>query len=293
VINPIRIPGVSETLHPLDPTDDPAHDGFFVDIDRSFGAYHQFQEVFGRRSWQDGAVVVAVGDRGYGKTAVLNRCAWWLATHLPAPLQATIVDLRFLAMHGMSSPGRMREVGHHLLRQLAYARVLPSEAVRDRPDPDEVFPYLPSQLRSDRVVIVLMPPTDDAFGELAEYVRLVADRVVLLCETSFAQAFDLQRFRPAGEARPLVLRLGTLRPGDAEKFWEARRELHKGAEIVVPDAGALERFTSMRAMSVGEFQSLLLGAYDDVRRQHPPTERLTYDQIVTYFVRNSTFGGPQ
>lgn len=306
--NPIDLPGQKTPLKPLNPLDDPRHADWFADVDNAKQAFEDFGAVLGDdyAFERAGAMAIAVGDRRFGKTSLLNRCAFWLINEIESrskaagnPKKAHVVDLRFVATiapDNVSVAERMDTACHHLMKKLdADGRLAEKWKDEGQKKAAEVLPYLTRMLMRDVVVIVMLPPTPDLMDELIGYASLVPKRVVMLAETSFADRLEkITKTLDQAPTAPVLLRLSTLRPDDAAKFFKARRELHTSDQAIAeatPDD--LGWFTNAKPTSVGELQQLLYELYDDVRRRQPPVTQLTRDMIAQFFISKTTFGGEQ
>jgi hypothetical protein len=301
--NPIRIPGASNTLHPLDPITHPEHDALFVDVDGSEDAFRTFKEnLSGGGTFEDrGAIAIAVGDKQYGKTALLNRCAHWLRETINSagaggdpPTTAKIIDLRWVHVaDNQPTAERMKKVCQDLMSELQSEQCLKAKWEEHQREPNYLLHNLPRHLRPNLVIIALLPPTSDVVSELVEYARLVPKKVILLCETSFAERLTKvdAEFQSAATV-PVILRLGTLRPSDGAIFYQERRRLYpQVGDIPEPTKNALSDLIKVKDMSVGEFQQILYGVYEQVQQRRPPVTKLTFKIISEHFIRGTTFGG--
>lgn len=310
MINPFGIPGQASPLNPLNPVADSQHDGLFVDVDNSKQAFEEFQSILGSDHAFDrgGAMAIAVGDRRFGKTALLNRCAFWLKREIEkrsaaagAKKKAHIVDLRFLAsVEGLGSnvPARERvdTVCHHLMKKLHGDRQLAEPWSEDaQRDASHVLPYLADVLARNVVVIVMLPPTADVIDELVSYANLVPRKVVLLAETSFAGRLEEYGGKLKRAATvPVQLHLGTLRPEDGEKFYNERRARHTSDRTVAEAAPAdLRWLITVKPTSVGEFQEFLHELYEKEIQRRPPAQQLTREVITEFYISRTRFGGEQ
>ncbi|MEU8238101.1 hypothetical protein AB0C07_07650 [Actinoplanes missouriensis] len=304
--NPFAIPGQRDPRKPLNPVEDSQHDELFIDVDSAKEAFEEFQSILDTDHAFDrgGAMAIAVADKQFGKTALLNRCAYWMKREIGARAKAArsrttahIIDLRFLEGElpaALTAPERVNTVCHHLMKKLHGGRHL-AEAWQDEGQREArlVLPYLAELLVRDTVLIVMLPRTDDVIDELLSYANLVPKRVVMLAETSYVGRLEEYSSRLKRTATvPVLLRLGTLRPEDGEKFYNKRRERHASdrsiAEATPED---LRWLVTVKPTSVGELQQLLYGLYDDVRRRRSPAQQLTRDVIAEFYISRTRFGG--
>lgn len=84
---------VDEYLQPLCPLRD-GDEGRYLDIDSSEQRFTDFKTAFANPdNWMaKGHLVVVTGDRGYGKTSLIQRCAFWLREEV-RPGKVVVVDL--------------------------------------------------------------------------------------------------------------------------------------------------------------------------------------------------------
>jgi hypothetical protein len=297
VTNPLEIPGLQKPTFPLDPVANPDHDKLFVDVDHFAEAFELFQRSFQEPSVLDvhGGMAIAVADRNFGKTALLNRCAFWLRQHFTTLERAIhVIDLRWVPVEEhWTVKERMNTVCHHLMRNLSNDGCLAREwDLSQRRDPADVLPYVPDELTEEKTIIVLLPPTSDVMTELLDYARLTPTRVLLLAETPYPSRFADIRHLFQADRIPVVLELNTLRPDDGDRFYDERRGRYPvDAKFAVPDTDLLRGLLTLKGMSIGEFQALLYEVYMDVHRKQSPATTLTFQMVSEYFIRTTTFGG--
>ncbi|MEU4561839.1 hypothetical protein AB0F72_25935 [Actinoplanes sp. NPDC023936] len=306
--NPFDIPGQRDPLKPLNPVTDAHHDDLFIDVDNTKQAFEEFQSILDTdyAFERGGAMAIAVGDRQFGKTALLNRCAYWMQREIKARATAArkkttahIIDLRFLAGDvpaALTAPERVNTVCHHLMKKLHDSRHLaqPWQDEGQR-EANLVLPYLADKLTRDAVLIVMLPPTADVIDELVVYANLIPKRVVMLAETSFVGRLEEYSARLKRAATvPVFLRLGVLRPEDGEKFFNQRRDRHASDRSIAEAAPEVLRWlVTVKPTSVGELQQVLYGLYDDVLRRRSPAQQLTRDLIADFYISRTRFGGDQ
>lgn len=291
--NPIDIPGFrrNQWRNALDPVRHPEHMDYFVTVDDTCTAYTEFQEAFETASWVlDGALVVAAGIEQSGKTALLKRCARWLHDHMP-DYAVRMVDLTDISVEPqLSTANRMGQVCTRLVNYLIQKGLVVDEHLKSLPpDPAVVIPYLPGAIQEGVVLVVILPPSDDLVGELVQYAKLIPERVMLLGETSYVDRIK-EALDDPGIVRisPLLLEVGLLRAGDADRFYAARRERHPAdADVPKPAADTMRKLIEAKGMTIGELQRLLYAVYADVQTHQPPAvSEVTYEYITDFNFRN-------
>lgn len=288
--NPFAVPGLHRDLDPLNPVRHDRHVSFYVPVDNTETAFRQFQAQFEDPSHlaDTGRLVVVTGDRGCGKTALVNRCAHWLRARLSAAgLHGEVVDVTREARENQPISERRARVCAALVDKLYEQRWCVSEVYREmRDQPDDAYRNLAGYLTAGLVLIVLLPRSADLTEELVGYAADARRRVVFIGETSYGLPEERRhRIDQTGEAPGVHLTVSALGEKDASRFAEERlREVPEGAlPRVAPSA--LDDYTASRPrVSIGEVQRLLYGMYEKLRVQADRPDEVTYEHISQHFL---------
>jgi energy-coupling factor transporter ATP-binding protein EcfA2 len=288
--NPFAVPGLMRHTDPLNPVRNHGHLSLYVPVDNTETAFQDCQEQFRDASYlrEIGRVVVVTGEQGCGKTALINRCAYWLREQLPAVgLRGEIVDVTRQARVNESMADRRGKVCKAVVDTVYQRRLLVSDLVHQmREQPDDAYFNLAGCLPPELVLLVLLPPSADLTEELVTYATDARQRIVFFAETS-DDLPDERRHRldQAGQAPPVYLEVGRLGEHDANRFAARRlRDVPEGAlPRVAPEA--LDDYTTFRRhVSIGEVQRLLYGMYEKLRVQADRPDEVTFQHISQYFM---------
>ncbi|MER7458256.1 hypothetical protein [Micromonospora sp. NPDC126480] len=290
--NPFALPGLMRDVDPLNPVRNEGHLSLYVPVDNTERAFEEFCRQFADPSYlrDDGRLVLTAGGRGCGKTSLINRCAHWLQQQLRAAnLIGEVIDVTKEAQDNESMADRRAKACKALLDKLYERKVFASKlAYEHRHSPDDALSMLPTCLAPDRVLIVLLPPSEDLTEELVQYTADARRRMVFFAETSYDLPDEhRRRMDRAGALPPVHLRVGRLNPTDAGIFARERlSSVPPGALPPVADT-ALDEFTSHRLVPIGEIQRLLYGLYEQLRVQNDRPEEVTFHHIVHHFLRTA------
>ena len=85
---------VDEYLQPLCPLHIDGHEHRYLAIDSSEERFNDFTRTFAdpASSMDKGHLVVVTGDRGYGKTSLIQRCAFWLREQAKSHCKVVVAD---------------------------------------------------------------------------------------------------------------------------------------------------------------------------------------------------------
>jgi energy-coupling factor transporter ATP-binding protein EcfA2 len=220
---------------PLRPLRMEAHLKRYKEIDNYGAQFDRFQRVFDEPdTWSDkGHLFIVTGDRGYGKTSLRQRCAFWmLAESKLGRCDVQVVDLSDENWETDTIDVRLTRVRERMLHALE--RWLHADAiarVRGNADMINSFYELGVALRLGRgrdgkrpvVAVVLLPGYPEPL-ELERFYGVARGCMVFLAEMFDPDSIDkvknkVNRRLPGfqrDDIDPYILPLGTLKAGDDE-----------------------------------------------------------------------------
>ncbi|GAA3039508.1 ATP-binding protein [Actinokineospora globicatena] len=286
---------VSRAMVSLRPVDDPEHEEHYVDVCGSARAYERLT------TWPDvvedilttGGYVLAFGESGCGKTALVNRCANWVRDALREALGAKVivVDLRRHAL-ALESSSVAKRIGWACAKLVKVLRDEDALVDPDAPelksgDPDLILPELDSLLDPSLALVVLLPDHLDLVREVHVYASgMLSPRVLYLAESALLTdahvrkiELELEDTRP-----PIVLRLRTLTRADVARFVGDRLDRHRAAGPYpgIDDTAVAELVATK---SVKTLQRTLLGTFEMLRREavnYSEAYAVTVDDLNRY-----------
>jgi len=295
LVNPFLVPGSEDNPdRPLCPwkDDNKAHHNYYEPVDNTDEAFHEFTGlVMPERLRNHGRLVVVTGPEGCGKTALTNRCAAWLRTQLGRwKLRGLIVDLTALRISTLNVDARVKRVWTAMLDIVGEAGEVDGG---DIPDSMELgLRRFSRALQPDLILIVLLPPTDDAVGELVEYAGLAIGHLLLFAESSWSAKVADRRaeVRAAAQNPPIELSVSTLRAEDFWVFADNRQQRYaevSGNTIVHVTRQTMGRVSAdagqrLPGWSVRRLHRTLVGASEHKLAKSPSGGELTYDDFKDY-----------
>jgi len=302
-MNPYLVPGLEAGPEgPLCPFRRPEHERYYVPLDNTQQAFEQFQEQIGdlRGLRDEGRLIMVSGQRGCGKTALINRCATWLRDGLDnLGIQGMIFSLTQEGLENQPIQRRMNHVFQCVVDDLWQRELLSKEdhirGLKERRDDlDLAYRYLSGVLDDDIVTIVLLPPSADLVREVEGYAKYARKHIVFFVESSFVDS--MERSWPdictASRVSPILLEVGPLRERDGWLFAQARQEHHPIADEMFPRVSekTMQRVTDGWETSVGQLQALLFGVYRERSNRPGPeitvtSDEVTYADITSYHFR--------
>lgn len=294
VPNPFAVPGLHRDVDPLNPVRHDGHVSFYVPVDNTETAFRQFQVQFHDPSHlvDTGRLVVVTGDRGCGKTALVNRCAHWLKHQLATVgLHGEVVDVTREARENQPISERRLRVCTALVDKMYEQRWCVSELYRDMRDrPDDAYRNLAGYLTAGLVLIVLLPRSADLTEELVSYAADARRRIVFIGETSYGLPDERRhRLDHTGDAPAVHLTVSALGKRDASRFAEERLGRLPAGTLPRVAPNALDDYTASRQrVSIGEVQRLLYGMYEKLRVQADRPDEVTYEHISRHFLSTAS-----
>jgi hypothetical protein len=314
--NPFAIPGLDndpvKALCPWD-EDTPEHEDFYAPIDHTEDAYLGFQQDMGnpvalRRL---GRLVVVAGQSGCGKTSLMNRCAYWLRTHMkqkPHDVVVRVLDLRTASRATDVVSERMAQAARRLAQEVTTRNLVgkddAAEVTANRDRCEDLFPVLNKALNDKLVLAVLLPPiellsnADAVMHEIAEYGRLVTGKLVLFAEVTLADdpVHRLSTAKAPGARTPLILPVLPLKAGDGAAFSARRLEVYEetgGFPRMTQDAKEKIDENRVISVSVRSLQKFLYHFYEERRTRndrYTDDDTVSYQDITEFFWKYGEFG---
>jgi hypothetical protein len=288
-------------LAPLCPLERPTDERRYLDIDGAEKEFGHFTKVFANPAdWLSlGHLIVVTGDRGYGKTSLIQRCAHWLRTQKQAACEVVVLD-----MSGEDWPPGHAQRAQRVLNRIIVkvSQYLTDDVIAELKDQKEdlinAFYYLGQALRVrpdangkllPPVTLVVLLPGYSEPKEITEYYRLAPPGTFI-----FAEVFDPVHIgeieteirglhRPGADARQLVT--SVLKQGDAERLvaWiQAQRP--DGPRLT--ESVVQERFVNLvkaRKLSVSQLSRLAWGVLDVAAAES--SDEVTNDHFAKYYER--------
>ncbi|MGI5498594.1 hypothetical protein [Lentzea sp. CA-135723] len=257
-INPFMLPELDSPMQPLCPYEHPHHEDLYVQVDDSVAQYARFQAEMGSLASlvRNGRLALVTGDRGFGKSATVNRCAAWAARTLEARhgLTTAVIDVTSAVgrNEGLDVPTRLARTCDKFYDRVLYegTPLLSAEGLAEfkesRTEPGRVYPNLGRWLLPGRALVLLLPSVE-LVREVVTYAGLLSPRVLFLFESQWIDKKDEASILASvgGFTMPVTLRLGTLADGDAGRYVSARLNQSDGR-------GRFPRMTEKTSSAAGE-----------------------------------------
>ncbi|GHJ18314.1 hypothetical protein TPA0908_63090 [Micromonospora sp. AKA38] len=285
--NPFAVPRLGST-DPLNPLWYAEHVNYYVPVDNTEASFEQCQGRFAdvAHLHHEGRLVLVRGERGCGKTALVNRCAHWLRDRLGRDgLRAEVVNLRQEAHENDPIPTRREHTCRALLDKLNELQLLRHNLayeMRDRPD--DAYRNLPGCLDTDQALIVLLPPVE-LIEELHYYAARAPRRMVFFAETT--SALD-RRDRDVLGRNTVHLEVDGFDHRHAARFAADRLgRLTPGLLPPLADTALEEYIDDGRLATIREMQWLLFGVYETLRVQDERPNQVTWQDLARHFMREA------
>jgi energy-coupling factor transporter ATP-binding protein EcfA2 len=293
---------MDDCLKPLRPLRELSHAERYRPIDNYAVQFEKFIEIFNRQAaWiAKGHLFVVTGDRGYGKTSLMQRCAYWMTKERSQDYcEVIVVDISDEDWRKDDSEMRRTRVRDWILRELTGP--LERDIIKEIYDQEDLLASFQilghalsarkvEDIRRPIVLIVLLPgyPTPD---ELREYYRISRPGMVFFAEMfderhiSFIANNRMDWFKRA-EVDAHLLQMGVLNPGDQELVTTWLQEnLRNCPDITDPQVlQSLSTFLKNQKIGISALMSFILGA---VRCTHDARARkVELEHIMANFARD-------
>lgn len=296
--NPFVVPGsTANPDRPLCPWKTADHDGWYVSVDDTENEFRRFKLSLTdvRDLLEYGRLVVVGGAGSCGKTALVNRCAYWTMLRLTeAGIRPVVVPLQRAVDEAIQIPRRRALVAERVIQHLSDQRLIDygpeMERLLNQPEQDGLYAHLSSALRRSKdkpVALVLLPPTRDAVEELRDYARFAQARIMFFAETDFIDLLSGDRAERdrAGDDPAIELSLGPLNPEDFWLFAADRMHHHDREGVILPMSEETMRRFRDRTRSpwtVKQLQWVLREAFEDVGREPGPGRPVTIEDLAVH-----------
>jgi energy-coupling factor transporter ATP-binding protein EcfA2 len=273
------LPGrVDEYLLPLRPLSVPAHEKRYLAVDRSQERFSEFTVAFADPAdWAvKGHMVVVTGDRGFGKTSLIQRCAAWLRNHSQSHCRVVVADLSDERLSAEDTEDeRIRQTLDLVLDELRNTLQADEiSKIRGRPSVNESFRDLERVLssRSDLnnvpeppIELVILLPGYPRPAEVARYYTFARRGLFF-----FAELFDKDDIEVFFQTRSAFnrvgvdihhLALGMLKLGDATLLVDwIKSEGGNWPDVPMAIKDYFDRIVDKYSIGISELARLAWGA---------------------------------
>jgi hypothetical protein len=281
--NPFASPSAARTLCPWASID---HNNYYADIDNSEKCYTDFQDAIEYLNPSEDAYAVLVyGKAGCGKSALINRSAWWIQTHFESQYRhIVIVNLAGEASQtGVPVDEKLRTQAQMISEKLSATGSIAApelKALRAKVGELPLFASLLEEvLLKDDILIVLLLPQLELRSELDAYQNSWRRRnAVCFYETTFDEVAGHSAGRYGlASARPILrLDVGSMRPEDGWAFVEVRLRVARTrigtTEIPAVTRDVIERYMAIRSSgsetSIREFHITCYAVFENARKDN-------------------------
>lgn len=280
--NPFAVPRLFVETDPLNPLRHEEHLDYYVAVDHTEESFQDFQKRFQDVAdlLHEGRLVLVSGEKGCGKTTLINRCAHWLRGRIEADRQdVEVVDLTREAQDTDTIPVRRSTVSRALVDNLHALTLLKSDLVYEtRDDADSTYRNLPTCLAASQWLIVLLPRAELA-EELRYYAVRAPKRMVFFAETT--PEVGTQH----APGRTIRLQVDAFEHEHATLFATDRLRRLPTGTLPPLAATALDEFLQdNRKTTIGEIQQLLFGVYETLRVQDNRPDEVTWNHLARHFI---------
>lgn len=307
-----NLPGLVDYRRPLCALSVPAHIHRYLKIDSFQERLEAFQAEFSDAAdWTaKGHMVVVTGDRGFGKTSLIQRCAAWLEEQAEHPLPTGQLPGRIFGVDlsdegGWSLEETIDERMHRTLRRITakLGNELDLDArlrIEAHANPRDGFYDLGQELERKRaaaapgIVLLVILQGYPKPAEVNDYYGLAVPGLIFFAEV-YSEAYTNEIVGTRGEAGllsesrrnsadPHHLALNTLKPGDARLLADWIRDTGAPWPILSGDAVTLidDEFISL-GVGMAALTKMTWGVQGIARAESVTTVTVTH--VAKYFMR--------
>jgi len=289
---------------PLYPLTVPRHRSRYQPVDDFEARFEEFQKIFETPDalHSRGHLFIVTGDRGYGKTSMRQRCAFWTHTEYDQKNgEIAVIDLSGEDWETETVDQRLYRVRRWILKGLV-GRLEPSDIalIDTNVDIEESFHDLGVMLRTRGIaqnrpmpiVLFVLLPGYPSSEELKRYYGLAREGMVFMAEIfhpdviqDITRKIEIERdgFNNRNNVYTHILRLGVLKVGDDDL-------LMTWMQADVPNCPGLtnsevrakvQKLIQEKKISASQFMKLLIGALKVAMVDQ--AAEVTVDHVIQYY----------
>lgn len=288
---------------PLCPLDGKFDMSRYLLLDGAEERFAEFQGFFADPgAWTAGQVVVVTGEKGYGKTSLIQRCAAWLVAAAAEAGHCHVIPVDLSDEEWPSDElleDRMNRTLDRILAKLG-TRLIDKDHIRigNRKGAADKFHELGEILSTRKVrladedlplgVVVLLdgypsPDTVEAFYRITKKGMFFFAEMFEEEDRRRAREFASAPWRRGAAYR--ALELGALKPGDPDRFVEWVNSLNRNWPTVLPEiSDFFNRNFIPQGAGMGKLAKVFWGALDIAIEQN--ASELTDGHIAAYYAKS-------
>lgn len=294
--NPFAVPDMVSPHQPLTPWAEATHGTYYVEVDRTEEAFQSFLDEAGEVTdlVRRGGLVVVSGNRGCGKSSVLNRCVHWVDQGLKDLKHVPFIADISLELESAGTERELDSLALRLLEQLEDRGQLKHAALeqlraRDAAGRLNGLSSLVGFGREPSALLVLLPPQEvhQALVSLAELVR---PGIIFFVERVLSGDGSDWTSQVRGRfPQPIEVSVGSLKNHDAWLFAGDRINRHDKRATIPKIAELTMRQWQLNRgeVTIDELQKFMFNLYEDALAVTPPLAEITYDYIANFYVRRA------
>jgi hypothetical protein len=292
---------VDQYFQPLCPLLRDVDEDRYLAVDSSKECFDKFTAAFADpASWHSkGNLVVVTGDRGYGKTSLIQRCAFWLREEAKSHGRVVVVDLSderwgestAEADRLNSTFDWIQDGLRDILRDDEVAQITKHAELREayRDLGRVLSSRVDSQGNPQPVLLIVLLQGYPRAAEVAQYYRLARPGMFF-----FAELFDKEQTAEVTAMMPDFNRVATdvhhlalniLKSGDANLLVDwIRRNGGGGPEVPEAISDLFNSFITECKMGIRELSKLAWGTLAIAAAE--PTQFVTTDHVFKYYLHD-------